>query len=143
MAKIAPLNTLKLVWQNIIIIFCYIHEKCFGNYFLFFYQIKSTCCQQKFFFIVKYLNIWLKTFFLDVSPKKIFLEQSLIQNHTKTQNFIQKKCWVIFFIWKFYSLVLESILWDISAHWCSQYFFHSELLICHELKPCSTLHFIE
>ena len=27
-------------------------------------------------------------------------------------------------------------MWDISAHWCSQSFFHSELIICHELKPC-------
>ena len=36
-------------------------------------------------------------------------------------------------------VVFESILWDISTHWCSQYFFfHSEQLICHELKPCST-----
>ena len=33
-------------------------------------------------------------------------------------------------------LVFESIVWDISAHWCSQLFFHSWLPICHELKPC-------
>ena len=28
---------------------------------------------------------------------------------------------------------------DIRAHWCSQSFLHSELLVCHELKPCFRL----
>ena len=70
--------------------------------------------------------------------KTVFCRRIWSKNLQKKLNCHPKKmCWVVFFIWKFNVLVFESILWDISAHWFSQSFFHYELLICHELKPCS------
>ena len=35
-------------WQNVLLYFCYINEKCFCNRFLFFYKTKRTWYQNQF-----------------------------------------------------------------------------------------------
>ena len=78
----------------------------------------------------------IKKVFFNVSSKPVFWSQSWSKNLQQPNCSSKKNVLIDFYIWKLNVLVFEGILWDISAQWCSQSCFHSELLICHELKPC-------
>ena len=114
--KIAPLNTLKLfVWQNVLLFFCHIHEKCFFKRFWIFSKIKRPCCWQIFCKLENIRVLDWKNIFFDVSPKKRFSGAEFDPKSYKTPKFASKKTLIDFFL------------------------FQSELLICHELKPCYIL----
>ena len=86
---------------HVLLYFCPIHKKILFEQFVDFLFNKAHTLSKT---------------FLNVGPKISFLKTNLNKNLNKKMA-SKKTHWLIFCI-KFYVLVLKSMLWDISAHWC-------------------------
>ena len=123
-------HTNTFVQHNILFIFSHIHEK-FVQTVCWFVIGQNTCCQNRSSSIVKHLNIGLtKNMCFNVSFKKTVLwSQSLTKNLRKTKLVIKN------YVERFFSFQnLTYCFWE-HTDVPNRFFFHSQLLVCHELKP--------
>ena len=97
--KIA-LWTLYLFWQNVLLFFCHIHEKCFFKRFWIFSKTKRPCCWPIFCKLENIRVLDWKNIFFDVSPKKRFSGAEFDPKSYKTPKFASKKTLIDFFLFQ-------------------------------------------